>query len=161
MAVTTDIVASWRGPRRAMRRLLATGPNEGRALALLMGGCALTFVAQWPRLAREAHEQQQDLTPMLGGALLGWLVIAPLLFYALAWLSHLVLRALGGRGAPWRARLALFWSWLAASPLLLLNGLVAGFVGPGPGLTGAGAVWLGVFVWVWVSALREAGWGGG
>jgi len=159
MAVTTDIVASYRGPRRVVRRLLAMGVNEGRALAILMAGCAVTFVSQWPRLSREAHLNGEELYPPLGGALLAWLFIAPLVFYALAFLSHLVCRALGGTGDGFAARLALFWAWLAASPLLLLNGLVAGFVGPGPGLTLVGAVWLAVFAWFWVSALREAEWG--
>lgn len=159
MAVTTDIVASWRGPRAVMRRLLAMGPNEGRALAILLAGCAVTFIAQWPRLARAAHLQAQELTPMLGGALLAWLIIAPLAFYALAFVAHLFCRVLGARGAAWRARLALFWSWLAASPGLLLNGLVAGFVGPGLALSGAGTLWLAVFAWFFVSGLREAGWG--
>lgn len=159
MPVTTDIVASYRGPRTVMRRLLAMGPNEGRALAILMAGCAVTFVGQWPRLAREAHLNERDLTPDMAGALMAWMIIAPLAFYVMAFVSHLVLRALGGANDAFSARLALFWSWLAASPLLLLNGLVAGFVGPGPGLTGVGALWLAVFLWFWFSALREAGWG--
>jgi hypothetical protein len=159
MPVTTDIAASYRGPRTVMRRLLAMGPNEGRVLAILLSGCAVTFVAQWPRLAREAHLNEQDLYPEMAGALLAWLFIAPLIFYALAFVSHLVLRVLGGKNDAFAARLALFWSWLAASPLMLLNGLVAGFIGPGPGLTGVGALWLAVFLWLWGSALREAGWG--
>ena len=159
MAVTTDIVASYRGPRRVVRRLLAAGANEGRALAILMAGCAVTFVAQWPRLAREAHFSGEDVYPLLGGALLAWLFIAPLAFYALAFAAHLACRALGGAGDGFAARMALFWSWLAASPLLLLNGLVAGFIGPGPALTLVGALWLGVFAWFLVSTLREAQWG--
>jgi len=159
MAVTTDIVASYRRPRAVMRRLLAMGVNEGRALAILMAGCGVTFIAQWPRLAREAHLTGQELNPLLGGALLGWVVIAPLAFYLIAYLGHLACRVFGGSGDGFAARLALFWAWLAASPLLLLYGLVAGFVGKGPGLTLVGAVWLAVFSWFWLSNLREAGWG--
>ena len=142
-----------------MRRMLAMGENEGRALAILMAGCALTFVSQWPRLAREAHLTEQDLNPLMGGALLGWVFIAPLAFYALAFLSHLAIRALGASGSAFASRLALFWAFLAASPLLLLHGLVAGFVGPGAGLNGVGIVWCAVFLWVWISNLRQAGWG--
>ena len=161
MPVTTDIVASYRGPRAVMRRLLAMGQNEGRALAILMAGCALTFVGQWPRLAREAHLTGQELNALLGGALLGWLFIAPLAFYALAFLSHLIARAFGGAGRGYGARLALFWAHLAAAPLLLLHGLVAGFIGPGPGLTAVGVVWCTVFLWFWLVTLHEAEWGGG
>ena len=43
--------------------------------------------------------------------------------------------------------------------LLLLHGLVAGFVGPGAGLSLIGAIWCGVFLWFWLSGVREAGWG--
>ncbi|MBC7133815.1 MAG: YIP1 family protein [Roseovarius sp.] len=160
MPVARDIVATYRGPRRVVRRLLAMGVREDRALALLMAGCALVFVAQWPRLAREAHLSGAELAPMLGGALLGWIVIAPLAFYLLAGLGWALGRLLGGRVTGFGARIALFWAFLAAAPVLLLHGLVAGFVGPGPGLTAVGAIWCGVFLWFWLSGLREAGWGG-
>lgn len=159
MPVTRDIVATYRGPRRVVGRLLAMGAREDRALALLMGGCILVFVAQWPRLAREAHLAGEALNPRLGGALMGWIVIAPLIFYLLAFLSYLAVRLLRGRISGYGARLALFWAFLAASPLLLLHGLVAGFVGPGAGLSLIGAIWCGVFLWFWLSGVREAGWG--
>ncbi len=158
MAVTTDILACYRGPRAVMRRLLARGENEGRALAILMGGCLVTFVAQWPRLAREAYLTGAELNPLIGAALLGWLFIAPLLFHGLALAGHLVARVLGGSGSLHASRLALFWAFLAASPLLLLHGLVAGFIGPGAELTGVGALWAAVFLWFWLSNMREAGW---
>ncbi|MGK7653010.1 MULTISPECIES: YIP1 family protein [unclassified Roseovarius] len=159
MPVTTDIVAAYRGPRTVFRRLLAMGANEGRALAILMAGCALFFISEWPRLAREAHLTGQELNPMLGGALLGWIFIAPLIFYGIGTLTQLVVRIMGGRASGYATRLALFWAWLVASPIKLLHGLVAGFIGPGPGLTAVGAIWLVAFLWVWVSDLREAGWG--
>ena len=159
MPVTTDITATYRGPRRVMRRLLGAGVREDRALVILISACAVVFVAQWPRLAREAHLTGQDLYPLLGGTLMAWLFIAPLLLYALAFVSGLVLRALGRPSSGYAARLALFWAFLAASPLILLHGLVAGFVGPGSGLQAVGIVWCAVFLWFWVSNLREAGWG--
>jgi len=161
MPVTTDIAATYLGPRPVMRRLLAMGTNEARALAILMAGCVVTFIGQWPRLAREAHLAGQELNPMMGGALLGWVIIAPLAFYLLALLAYLVSRASGAHGTAFAARIALFWAWLAASPLILLHGLVAGFVGPGTGLTAVGAIWLAVFGWFWVSNQYEAGWGQG
>lgn len=159
MPVTTDIAASYRGPRPVMRRLLTRGAREGRLLAILMAGCLLTFIAQWPRLAREAHLQDQALQPMLGGALMAWVFIMPLVFYLLAFLAYLVSRVGGAaQMTPYGARLALFWAFLAASPLMLLNGLVAGFIGPGPGLIAVGAMWLAVFLWFMVSNLYVAGW---
>lgn len=156
MAVTRDIAATYRRPRAVIGRLLDGGRREDRALAILMAGCAVTFIAQWPRLAREAHLTGQELYPLLGATLLAWLFVAPLMMYALAGLGHLAARALGGQGTGFGARLALFWAFLAASPLLLLHGLVAGFIGPGAGLQAVGALWLAVFLWFWGSGLREA-----
>lgn len=160
MPVTTDIVATYRRPRSVVRRLLSRGPREDRALAWLMGACVLMFVARWPVLAREAHLQDKDLQMEMGGALLAIVFIAPLLFYALAGLSRIVARVLGGQGTGYGARVALFWALLAASPLMLLNGLVGGFIGPGPALSLVGFLWFVVFLWFWLSGLivseREA-----
>ncbi|QBF31809.1 YIP1 family protein [Thalassococcus sp. S3] len=156
MPVTRDITATYRGPGRVMNRLLSMGPREDRALAILMGGCVLVFIAQLPRLSREAHLTGQELNMLMGGALMAWIFVAPLLLYILAGLSHLVARLLGGQGDWYGARLALFWALLASSPLLLLHGVVAGFVGPGAAQQGVGLGWLIVFLWFWFACLRAA-----
>ena len=158
MAVTTDIVATYRGPRRVIARLLSMGPREDRLLAFLMFGCAIAFIAQMPRLSREAHLTGQELNMLLGGALLGLIFIAPLALYVLSWGTHLLARLFGGSGESYRARLVLFWTLLASSPLLLLHGLVAGFIGPGPALTSVGIVWLAVVLWFWLSGMVAAYW---
>ncbi|MBW4982134.1 YIP1 family protein [Mameliella sp. CS4] len=156
MSVTTDIAASYRGPGKVLRAQLARGAHEPRALAYLMGACGVMFVAQWPRLAREAHLQDTELQPALGGALLATLIFLPLIFYLIAGLSQLVARAIGRPIEGYGTRLALFWALLAASPLALLNGLVAGFIGPGGALTLVGILWFAAFLWFWSSGLREA-----
>ncbi len=159
MPVTRDIAATYRGPGKVIDRLLSMGAREDRALAIAMAACLVVFVGQWPRLAREAHLTGQELNPMLGGALMGWIFIAPLMLYAIAFVSYLILRALGAQLSGFDARLALFWSFLAASPLILLHGLVAGFIGPGIQLTVVGGIWLAAFLWFWLSGLKTAGWG--
>lgn len=157
MALTTDIVATYRGPRAVMRRLLGAGEQESRALMFLMLACALIFVGQWPRLQREAVlDDSIGLDARIGGALLAWIFIMPLALYTLALLSHWAARLLGGQGTAYGARLALFWALLAASPLWLLYGLVAGLIGPGPALTLTGAVAIAVFVAFWGLSLVEA-----
>jgi len=156
MSALTDIVATYRGPGRVVRALLAQGEREDRALAFLMAGCGLVFVAQWPRLAREAQLTGQELNPMLGGSLLGWIIIMPLVLYLVAGLAHICARIVGGRGSFYGARLALFWALLAASPVLLLHGLVAGFIGPGPQLMLVGVLWCAVFLWFWVAGMLAA-----
>ena len=69
MPVTRDIVATYRGPGRVVRRLMAAGQREDRVLATLMAGCVVTYVAQWPRLARQAHVTGEELQMLLGSSL--------------------------------------------------------------------------------------------
>lgn len=156
MSVTADIVATYRGPGRVMQRLLAMGQREDRALALIMAACLIAFVAQMPGLAREAHLAGTELNPLLGSRLLGSVIFAPLAFYGLAALSHIVARLFGGRGDWYGARLALFWALVAVSPLVLVQGLIAGFIGAGPLLTAFGVLGFAVFLWFWFSCLRQA-----
>ena len=139
-----------------VRRLLAMGQREDRALAILMGACALMFLFSWPRLSREAHLSGADLQPMVGGALLAWIFIMPLAMYALAGVTRLIAKVIGGQGDHFGTRMALFWALLAASPLALLNGLTAGLIGPGLELQMVGGVWFIVFLWFWISGLLEA-----
>ena len=157
MPVSTDIVRTYRAPRRVLREKLAGGPREDRALATLMGACVLVFVSQWPVLSRQAYlDPSIPLDARMGGALMGWLFIAPVAAYVMAAASHLLAKVFGGRGTWFGARLALFWALLAASPLWLLNGLVAGFIGPGAALNLVGVIAVGAFVVFWGAGLWEA-----
>lgn len=155
MPVTRDITATYRGPAKVMARLLEPGEREDRVLVILMAACVVIFIAQWPRLSREAHLTGQELNMLLGGALMAWLFIAPLALYAVAALAHLAARLAGGQGSWYSARLSLFWSLLASTPVLLLHGLVAGFIGPGVELQIVGLIWLAVFGWFWISTMRQ------
>jgi hypothetical protein len=156
MAITQNISATYWGPGRVIRRLLDMGQREDRALAYLMAGCLMMFVASMPKLAREAHFSGEDLNMKMGGALLACLFYVPLLLYGLAALSHLVAKLFRGQGTHYGARLALFWALLASSPLILMNGLVAGFIGPGIQLQVVGMLWFGVFSWFWIGGLITA-----
>ncbi len=159
MSVAGDILASYLRPRVVFRRRAGDTPREDRALVILMAACTLVFVAGWPRLARIAFETGQELNPLLGGALFGWLFITPLVMYAVGTLSHLLARLFGGQGSAYRARFALFWALLAAAPLWLLWGLIAGFIGPGIALNLVGMAALGAFVMIWAMGFYEAEWG--
>jgi hypothetical protein len=157
MSVACDIVATYRGPHNVVARILAMGEREDRAFVILIAACAVVFVGQWPRLAREAHLTGQELNMLLGGTLMAWLFFAPLLAYALAFVLHLIFRAFRRKQSPFGARIALFWAMLATSPLILLHGLVAGFIGDGIQLTVVGVVWFGCFLWFWTSGMLQAG----
>ena len=159
MAVLQNIAATYCGPGRVMRNMLALGPREDRALAYLMGACVLIFIAQLPRLSREAHLRGQELDMLMGGALMAWVFIAPLLLYLIAFIARGVGRIFRGKGTSYGARLALFWALFASSPLFLLHGLTAGLIGPGLELQIVGLVWITVFFWFWIggSIAQERG----
>tara|TARA_R110002110_G_scaffold20312_3_gene82440 strand:- start:1784 stop:2272 length:489 start_codon:yes stop_codon:yes gene_type:complete len=156
MAATRDIVATYRRPGQVIARLLGQGTREDRALIYLMVGCLMVFVAQTPRLARQAHVTGEDLGMLMGGTLMAWLFVAPLVLYALAGTTQILGRLTGRGPGGYGARLALFWALLAASPLMLLWGLTAGFVGPGIEMTIVGVLWFAAFMWFWVAGFITA-----
>jgi len=163
MAVTTDIVRTWRRPRTVVRELLSHGKREDRAIAYVMAACFLIFIAQWPRLSRraagfelEAGQEAPELTQLMAYEFMSWIMIWPLMLYFLAAGLHLLFRLFGGKGTYYSARIALFWSLLATTPVLLLYGLMAGFLGPGPGANLVGGVWLVSFAIIGLQAFREA-----
>lgn len=155
MGVATDIVRSYRSPRSVLRHRIGLVENEGRALITLILSCGLIFVSQWPQLSRRAFETGEEVQMLLGASLMAWLFIAPLLFYIVAWLLWMVMRLVGGRASGYEMRMATFWSLLVASPLWLLWGLTAGFVGPGPAMQLTGALAFGAFVVFWGLGIFE------
>ncbi|MCB2116278.1 MAG: YIP1 family protein [Rhodobacteraceae bacterium] len=155
MAITDDIFATYRSPAGVARRLQAGERHEGRALAYLLAGLIVAYIALWPVLSRANVLEGPDGPPMVQrmmAAFLGVLALLPA-FYLLAALSRLLARLAGGRGTYFGARVALFWAFLAAAPVLLLRGLTAGMVGPGPALSAMDLVSAAVFLWFWLSGL--------
>ena len=155
MAITDDIFATYRGPRRVARRLLDGERQEGRARAYLLAGLIVAYIALWPMLSRAnvlAGPEGPPMVQRMMAAFLGVLALLPV-FYLLAALSRLIAGALGGKGSYFGARIALFWAFLAAAPVLLLRGLTAGMVGPGPALTAIDLIAAAVFLWFWLSGL--------
>ena len=149
MTVAAEILATYRDPAGPVGRLVASGPREDRSLAILLAAAVLMFVAKTPALARAAHlDPSVPLNARLGITLFVMLFVLPLLAYALAWPLHLAMRALGGQGAASGARLALFWALFAIAPLMLVHGLLQGFLGPeAMGARIAGFVVFAGFLW--------------
>jgi len=132
MSVVLDILRTYRAPRQVQANRIAGAAREDRALAILMTGCGLLYVAQWPRLAREAWlEPAVDLNARLAAALVAWILYLPLLLYLVALLVALIVRFAGRPASGYACRMAIFWGLLASTPLWLLSGLAAGF-SPGP-----------------------------
>lgn len=156
MAVTSDIVESWRRPRVVLRRHLDRGQSEAFAFSLLTVFLILALVASYPQTARVAAlDPAVPVAPQMLGRALGLLATIPFL-YLLAALSHLALRPLGGAGTWYGARMALFWALVACTPFVLLTGIVAGLIGPGAQLTLTGAVTFAAFLFQWITGLFVA-----
>lgn len=156
MAVTLDIIEAHYRPMRVMQRQLDRGQREERALALLMVACVIMFMSQWPWHARQSHLNGAHLTDAIQNDAFALIFLLPLLSYGIAALTRLVAMIFRGKGTWYASRLALFWAMLASSPLLLLSGLVKGFIGLGPQNTMVGAVWFAVFMWIWLGSLIRA-----
>ncbi len=133
------------------------GQREDRALVYLMLACFLIFVAQWPRLSRQALLGPVDAARGAAGRGAVWLGVHDAAAALRIWRrSAIWSRALfGGRGTfygrGWRCS-GRFWR----PPRCAVAGLVAGFIGPGPALTlaGVGCCWR--FVLFWGASLWEA-----
>ena len=157
MPVSTDIVRTYKGPRRVVRGLLDTGPREDRAIMWLMTGCLIVFVSRLPALQRLAVLSDGDFTRDAAYAFFGLMMVAPLMFYLMAFLGRAGAYVVGGRPGGYGSRVALFWSWLAASPLGLFYGLLVGLNGAtAPATQMIGGLWLLVLLTFWISGLVEA-----
>ena len=139
-----------------MARLLHMGQREDRAFAMLMGGCMILFMAQWPFRARQAHLNGETLTDYIQHDALAIIFLLPLIAYGLAALVRLVTRIIKFRACYYSARLSLFWALLASSPTLVLAGMVKGFIGPGIVNSIVGALWVIIFLWILINSLIEA-----
>lgn len=156
MTVSTDLVATWRRPREILRRHLARGQSEPFAFTLLLVFLALAFIGQWPIAARDAFvAQEPSAAPRILARALAVLATIPL-WYLLTALSRLVARSFGGQGTWYGARIALFWALACIGPLMLLQGLVAGMIGPGPALSAVTLLVGLAFLGLWATLLHEA-----
>ncbi len=127
MALTADILESWRHPRVVIRRLAARGRSEPFVLSFLFVFLLLAFTARAPSVARDvAVNPAGSLYPSLFGVALGMLALIPV-FYLMAALGHLVAKLMGGTGGYYDGRLALFWALTCTAPAMLLAGLIHAF----------------------------------
>lgn len=149
------ILRSFRAPREVVRDLLAQDRREGRLMLYLTLALGIVFVAQWPRLLREASAEI-GFEPLFAGALFGIMFVGPLLAYGLAALMGLLLRPVAPV-EPFAVRLALFWALLVTAPLMLFQAALASVAGAG-GLAErlSGYAVLAAFVLLLAAGLRVA-----
>lgn len=136
MSLTRDMLQSYRRPSGPFTRQLREGVSESRILAYLMISVLVIFVAQLPRLSREAYlDPSIAFEARVGAAIMGWLFLMPLVLYALSFILVIVQKLIRMKSHAFTTRMALFWSLLLSTPLWLLQGLVAAMIGAGPALT--------------------------
>lgn len=155
MSTVSAILRTYRAPREVIMTHRASGADEATGLTWLFVACILIFVAELPELARQSHLDGGDV-PVVSMALptfYGVVLLAPLMFLLIAAGSHLIAKLFGGQGAWLDARLALFWSLLAVTPFVLFQGLIAGFIGPGPALSAAAIIVSVAFFVIWFNCL--------
>jgi len=157
MAITGNITATYRGPGKVVSRILQGPRREDSVLFFLIAACVVIFIAQTPYQSREAY--LDDTVPFqarLYWSAFLWIFIFPLVMYGVAGLVWLVSRVMPRAPSGYEIRVALFWALLASTPVILLLGLTAGMIGPGPALQGVALLWSGVFLWFWVAGTLAA-----
>ena len=94
---------------------------------------------------------------LIGGALYAWIFLAPLMFYILAGLVQFIGYLMGSKRSGAQTRTAIFWAFLATAPLLLVVGVIGGFIGASAMKTFVEVIWLASFIWFVIAGLRVAG----
>lgn len=154
MSLTQNIVATYKGPRKVFRRLLAGAPDETRVLIFALLAGVMIFVAGAPFQAREAQlNPTSPLEARLYWSGFLWVMIFPIFGYLVAASWWLLSRLLAPHITGYGLRLSIFWTLLAASPVFLLTGLVAGFIGSGPQLQLMLWVSMAIVLWFFVSGM--------
>jgi|TARA_B100001094_G_scaffold48667_1_gene44023 hypothetical protein len=129
MSVVTNICQTYYMPIKTYSKLFESGPSEKKNLAYLVFGCIISFVAEWPAQSRQAFINQQPVDELMGAILLSNLFLLPLIFYMVSMIIYLCAKILKSSILAAELRLIIFWAYLAATPMLLLVGLVEGFLG--------------------------------
>lgn len=151
--IVPRILQSWRHPGKVITSL--RGAPDRVLIVILMLAMLMFLIAQAPGHARAAQlDPSIPLGARMGGALLAVMFMMPLLAYGLAALVSSLSRLTRWRVQPVESRLALFWALLAVSPAMLLAGMTAGFVGPGPALTLVQALAGAAFLVIWGAGLK-------
>ncbi len=154
MSLTQDIFATYKGPRRVVARFLAQGRNEVRALLFVLIAGVLMFIAVAPYQAREAQlDPDIPLQARLYWSALFYILIVPIFLYLFAVIAWPFVWIFRRPVTGYEVRFTLFWALLASTPVMMLLGLTAGFMGPGIQLQALGLIWFIVFGWFWVSGL--------
>ncbi|MFN7001950.1 MAG: YIP1 family protein [Roseinatronobacter sp.] len=154
MSLMRNIARSYRAPGEVVTGLARGDLREPQVLFFALLACGLIFVAQWPGLSRAAVvDPSVTFEQRMGATLFAVMFILPLLLYGLAGLLQLGVK-LYHPVAGLHVRLAFFWSLLAVTPLMLLQGGLSAMLGPQDSLRAFQFVVFGVFLYMVGAGLR-------
>ena len=145
MSLVTNISKTYYKPIQTYSKMFAAGASEKENLAYLVGGCVISFVAQWPAQSRQAFINQQPVNELMGAILLSNLFLLPLIFYLASAVIFIFAKIFRSAISGIELRLIIFWAYLAATPVLLLVGLVEGFFGKSYQYFAVAGLWFLVF----------------
>ncbi len=123
MSLVGDIVRAYVAPGKVMQMQLDRGIREPQTLFYSMLFGAMNLIANFPRIAATAPDQD-TLTGMMSGLFIGYIFFMPLMLYGLAAFIHWVILKFGGQANWPEARRALSWSAVVTIPFVLLSGSV-------------------------------------
>ena len=125
-------------------------------LQIFIIACVISFLARLPGLVElhKVSDLNQPLQAFLTASLVTGIFFAPIFFYVLAAISHLIAKLVGGQGTSQSARLALFWSLIAMQPLLILTQTLGTLIGPNMVTQMMSFVAGAFFLWVWITGIR-------
>lgn len=153
VSILTDIKLAYYKPRNVMKRQISTGIREEQTLffAILFG--LLSFLSLLPAIAKHAYLTNESLSALAAAQFISSVFMMPLLMYGIAAISHLVLKYFGGQGNYIGARRALFWAALVTTPAILISSIVETYIGELS--LSLSVITTGIFIWQWVSNLKE------
>jgi Yip1-like protein len=121
MSLVGDIARAYRAPRKVIQSQVDRGIKEPQTLFYGMLFGVMNLIANYPRIALTAPDQD-TLTGMMAGLFIAYVFFLPLVLYGLAGLIHWVILKFGGQGSWAAARRALNWSAVVVLPFILAGG---------------------------------------
>ena len=91
------------------------------SLILFLSGLPSQF-SKWLK-----SDQSEPFMALAGISLFTSIFFVPLALYGVAALIHIFAKIFKGRGTFQNVRIALFWSLIVTSPLIIINGLIRGY----------------------------------
>lgn len=155
MSLVLNIVRTYRRPRAVVKGLISQELREPQVFFFNALFCVLVLFVQLPVLSLRADTSSMSYEELRSGTIMGVLFVLPLLLYGLALVLGGVLRVLRNPAPGLWVRLALFWSLLAVTPLMMVHSALSATLGQTEAVIGFGFVVAGAFLYILISALVE------